>query len=241
MKTGLMIIAVLLILCSAAYVVISEPPSERGYFVSPAYASPAVTAMQSIIGGMSVGDVLVDEQVVFRIRTTAGGLSPFQRAQIVADRLEQLMGDTLEPEDITTGIVNGQEVVLADGEVIITADPAHAKLNGTTPTALSNLWAQRLENVVAGRPVDEPPTNTTSVSEKVVPIISVGSGLRIGGALVSGSSDKMDEVKAVAQIEGNFGRSVRIRALVPVSTENVVQQISRVPQTSVIGLVDIKL
>jgi hypothetical protein len=46
---------------------------------------------------------------------------------------------------------------------------------------------------------------------------------------------------AVAQVEGQFGNAVRVRILVPVSTTNVVQNIRRVPGTSVIGLVDIQL
>lgn len=211
-------------------------------FISPdstlpaASGSPAVTARESFLGGSSVGEVLVDDQVVFRIRTSAGGYTPFERAQVIAARLEQLMGDSLQPEDITTGRVRGLEVVLARGEVVVTADPAHALISDTTPIELADLWAQRLENAVAGRPVTETP-----VAQKVVPIISVGSGARVGGALVAGAQDKLDEVKAVAQIEGDFGRSVRVRALIPVSTEDVVQEISRVPETSVIGLVDIRL
>ncbi len=146
------------------------------------------------------------------------------------------MGDTLQPEDITTGRVNGQEVVLAEGEVVVTADQEHARINATTPTALAKFWAQRVVNAVEGRPVEETP-----VGEKVVPIISVGTGTRVGGALVSGSRTRLREVVAVAQIEGQLGTAVRMRALVPVSTEDVVREIRRVPETSVIGLVDIRL
>lgn len=204
--------------------------------VYPVHAAGAVTAREARIAGISVGEVLFDDQVVFRIRTSAGGYTPFQRAQIVAGRLEELMGDALQPEDITTGRVGGQEVVLAEGKIVVTADEPHARMNRTTPMALANLWAQRLENAVAGRPVTETP-----VAEKVVPIISVGTGTRVGGALVAGARDKVDEVVAVAQIEGRFGAAVRVRALVPVSSENVVERIRRVPGTSVIGLVDIRL
>lgn len=82
----------------------------------------------------------------------------------------------------------------------------------------------------------------TSAPQKIVPIISVGSGLRLGGALVTGPNQStLNRVVAVGQIDGNFNQSVRVRVLVPVSSQNVVQHISRVPGTSVIGLVDIKI
>lgn len=85
------------------------------------------------------------------------------------------------------------------------------------------------------------PAYAANTPQKVVPIISVGKGVRVGGALVTGSASKVDQVKAVAQVEGSFSKSVRVRILVPVSSENVVQKISRVPGTSVTGLVDIKI
>lgn len=224
------------VISAAVYTVVSTRTTEGGAIISPAYASPAVTARETRLAGRSVGEVLIDGQVVFRIRTSAGGYTPFQRAQIVADRLEVLMGDSLQPEDITTGRVNDQEVVLAEGEVVVTADQEHARINATTPTGLAKFWAQRVENAVEGQPVEETP-----VGEKVVPIISVGTGTRVGGALVSGSRTRLDEVVAVAQIEGQLGTAVRMRALVPVSAEDVVREIRRVPETSVIGLVDIRL
>ncbi len=206
--------------------------------VSPAYAAPDASARQATIGGRQVGEVLVDGEVVLRIRTSAGGRSPYQRAQTVADRLNQLMGDTIEAEDITTGIVNGQEVVLVDGQVLVTADANHARLNGTTPEMLAQSWANNLQVAFGGEALRA--TSSEPTSQKIVPIISAGSGVRVGGAQVTGPRSRVDDVVAVAQIEGSLG-SIRGRVLVPVSAQNVVQNISRVPQTSVTALVDIRL
>ena len=232
MKTKILLLLIVIAALSAVLYV----PSAR-MTSTPAYAaSPEVTAREVTISGKQAGEVLVGGQVAFRIRTSAGGFTPYQRAQTVAQRIQGLMGDSLQPEDITMGRINGQDVVMAKGQVIVTADRAHARLNGTTPAALASLWSSRLSNAVAGRPL-----TSTRVGEKIVPIISVGSGTRVGGALVSGASSRLDEVIAVAQIEGRFGNAVRVRALVPVSTTNVISNIKRVPQTAVIGLVDIKL
>jgi hypothetical protein len=127
--------------------------------------------------------------------------------------------------------------VLAKNQVVVTADEAHARINGTTTTALASTWARRLQAAAGGTSVDQ----TTAVGEKIVPILSIGSGTRVGGAVVSGDAARLGEVVAVAQVEGQFGNAVRVRILVPVSTTNVVQNIRRVPGTSVIGLVDIQL
>jgi hypothetical protein len=80
-----------------------------------------------------------------------------------------------------------------------------------------------------------------TTAQKVVPILSVGTGLRVGVALVAGSSEQVAKVKVVAQIEGQFGDRVRVRALVPVSSEDVIRNIQRVPGTAVIGVADIRL
>ena len=236
MKIKFTTILLVLAVCATVYAVISNPASTTGPVITPAYAQVEATAQAGTINGSPIGDVLVGDTIVFRLRTPAGGLSPYERAQQVAGRLNLMLNNSLQPSDIRTGRVNGQQVVMAKGEVLVTADQEHARINGTTPRGLANQWALRLENSVSARQIQDTPT-----SQKVVPIISVGSGLRVGGALVTGSQSSLRQVVAVAQVEGQFGNAVRVRALIPVSTENVIQNIRRVPQTSVIGLVDIPL
>lgn len=75
--------------------------------------------------------------------------------------------------------------------------------------------------------------------QKAVPILSLGSGLRVGMALVTGPSFQVDKVKVVAQIEGDF-KGARIRALVPIETESL-RELHRVPETSVSGIADLRL
>jgi len=207
--------------------------------ISTAYAATNAMAREATISGRQVGEVIVDGDVVLRIRSAAGGLSAYRRGQIVADRLNLLTGDSTKPEEITTGIVNGQEVVLAGGQILVTADTTHARLNGTTPTILANQWAGNLRVAFGGEELAV--VAATPTAEKIVPIISLGQGTRIGGAQVTGPKNRVSEVVAVAQIEGTFQGAVRVRILVPVSSENIVEKISRVPQTSVTALVDIKI
>lgn len=216
--------------------------------ISPVYAAVAAVAHEAAIDGLQVGEVLMGEKVLLRIRTAAGGLTAVQRGQVVADRLNELTGEATKPESITTGTANGQEVVMVDGQVLVTADSAHAKLNSTTPTILAQHWAENVraaftaaEGVETAEAKTEDVVASVPTSEKIVPIISAGKGVRIGGAQVTGPRDRVHEVVAVAQLEGDYQGAVRARVLVPVSSENVVENISRVPQTSVNALVDIKL
>jgi hypothetical protein len=88
-------------------------------------------------------------------------------------------------------------------------------------------------------------TNNDTESTRVVPILSVGRGTFAGAVQVSGPRELVDQVKAVAQIEGQtkIGTDVRVRALIPVSTRGVSDpsKLSRVKGVGVSALVDVKL
>ena len=83
---------------------------------------------------------------------------------------------------------------------------------------------------------------------KVVPIISVGVGLGttggsyIGAAQVQGPKAALDQVQAVAQIEGSFLSAVRLRGLVPVDSLNpLAGKLHRIYGVGVTALVDFQL
>ena len=79
---------------------------------------------------------------------------------------------------------------------------------------------------------------------KVVPILTVGlnAANAIGAAQVMGPPGQVDKVVAVAQPEARIlGGELRLRALIPVSSKNVVENIRAVESVGVSGIVDIKL
>ncbi len=80
---------------------------------------------------------------------------------------------------------------------------------------------------------------------KVVPILSVGQGVSAGAAQISGPIKAVDSVQAVAQVEGNvkIGTSLRLKALIPVSTRSVKDstRLKRVYGVGITGLVDVRL
>jgi len=79
---------------------------------------------------------------------------------------------------------------------------------------------------------------------KVVPIISGGINSRkaIGAAQVMGPRSQVEKVKAVAQIEQDlFGKEVKIRAMIPIESKDIVRDIKRVEGVGISGIVDLKL
>lgn len=83
---------------------------------------------------------------------------------------------------------------------------------------------------------------TWRVSTKVVPILSVGNkGKAIGIAQVQGPKVDVDKVVAIAQPEFTFLGELRLRAMIPVSSKNVVENIRAVPNVGVSGIIDIRL
>ncbi|MEG1824502.1 MAG: hypothetical protein RRY12_08895 [Cloacibacillus sp.] len=76
---------------------------------------------------------------------------------------------------------------------------------------------------------------------KVVPIVSLGDGTRIGAAQVGATTqDAIDRTKAVAQIEGNF-QSVHATALIPIDSTNPLQRFRRVKGVGVTAIINVQL
>lgn len=78
-------------------------------------------------------------------------------------------------------------------------------------------------------------------STKVVPIVSIGDGTRIGAAQVSGPSSAVNRTKAVAQLETSFQDKLRVKVLVPIDSENPLQQFRRVQGVGVSAIIDLRL
>jgi len=241
----------------------------------------SVASRAQDVGGQQVGEVLVNNDVVFRIRTGAGGFSAPQRAKIVADRLADMVNSgNLSANDVRETVMNGEHVLTANDELLITADAFHAEANGTTPAALASMWQRNLRQALMGETVasagegaaesrgthlaqpadtvtssgssgeDHPADRSGAASiedvgptlrTKIVPILSAGTGIRLGAAQVTGPERDTDDVKAVAELEANWKGNVRARLYVPISDLNVTRGIHRVPRVGVSALADVRL
>lgn len=112
----------------------------------------SVTSAPASIDGNQVGEVMVDNEVVLRIRTAAGGFSAPRRGEIVAERLRNLVLGGLEPDQVRAAQKRGMAVVMTETDLIITADKAHARMNNTTPAQLAITWADNLASALGGDP-----------------------------------------------------------------------------------------
>ncbi len=76
---------------------------------------------------------------------------------------------------------------------------------------------------------------------KVVPIVSIGDGARIGAAQVGANTQSaIDRTQAVAQLEGEFS-SLRATALIPIDSLNPLKQFRRVKGVGVTAIINVKL
>lgn len=86
-------------------------------------------------------------------------------------------------------------------------------------------------------------TDTNKSATKVVPILSAGINSRkaIGAAQVMGPKSAVDQVKAVAQLEQDLFGEIKVRAMVPVSSDKDLSNIHRIEGVAVSGIVDLRL
>lgn len=240
-----------------------------GVSSSVAYAdrheTPRVTDRQSTVNGVTVGEVLINDAAVIRMRTSAGGFTAHERARIIAGRLQQWLAGPHSPDDISAreGRFGGAELRAA-GRLIAHVNEAEAAEIGSTAMGLATAWHSNILSamgvepavpVMADQPTGDPGTVTEvdpeqieevaaeppqpeGYSDKIVPIFSLGRGARIGAARVNGPSDAVARVQGVTQLETRFRNFLVIDIYVPVTTEGGLDRVQRVGLTAIgdIGL-----
>lgn len=78
-------------------------------------------------------------------------------------------------------------------------------------------------------------------STKVVPIVSFGSGTKIGAAQVAGPEKAVNSTKAVARLDLSFQGKIGVNVLIPIDSENPLQRFRRVQGVGVSAIIDYKL
>ncbi len=112
--------------------------------------------LASLAAGLSLpaqaqdgGEVIIGQQLVLRIRYPAGSYSIKERADLVTERINEVLGSAaFNPSDVKVAMQNKEYVVLIDGKLLITADKKTADFNGSTTEQLANIWADNLRRVI---------------------------------------------------------------------------------------------
>ncbi len=207
--------------------------------------TPTVSARATTVNNAEVGEVLMGDTVVVRLVASAGGFTPGERAQIVASRLMNAMGQGHTWQDVRTERIGSQYALYMGNNLLVTADPRAARAQNVTVAQLAGQWRGNVQTAlrVTGTPVVAGTTETwpswTNPGNKVVPIISAGSpGVRLGAAQVVGPQERIAQVQAVFQVDLEFQRAARIRVFVPSSS---LTALNRVQGTAVSALLQYTL
>lgn len=231
-----------------------------------AYEGPWATVERQIVGNEERGKIRVEEQAVLEIQTSAGGLSGYERSVIVAKRLNDALSAGVRPDQIRAAEMNGMSVLMAGDRILITVNSEEAYRHGTSVAGLASTWAHAIGQALGGQPavpVTPPPTDPTVAPgpdepveptpleedwtppepyrDKIVPIVSVLEGFRVGVARVNGPSSKVELVQAVAQLESDYERVLVMNLYVPISTEVPGKTLDRVQGVGVTAIGDIRI
>lgn len=122
-----------------------------------ALSSAAVSFRSAERDGARVAEVLIEDRVVIVVRTSAGGYTPLERAEIVANRLRGALSEEVTAGDVQDGpVASGRGVFVANHLIVAVYEP-EAEAHGATPDALAKLWR---DNILLARgltlPEEEP-------------------------------------------------------------------------------------
>lgn len=225
---------------------------------------PTITDRANRINNQTVGEVLVNGQIVIRMRTSAGGFSAPERARIVAERIRNWVSGPFSPYDLAVHRGSGGAAELrAHGDLIVDVNPSEARALGSSAMGLAQAWQTNIQTAMGVSPsVGTPVTGgggsggqvgsgaqggggrgnydwrNVRYEDKIVPILSIGGSTAIGMARVNGPQARVRDVIACTQLEMRWRGVLEIDVYVPVRTRG---GLDRVQQVGVTGLLDIEI
>jgi hypothetical protein len=110
---------------------------------------PDIKAEKLTQAGSVLGRVLIDETPVIEYLVTAGWYDGYERALIAAGNIRKVLSAGAASHHFRAGQISGYEAVVADGEKIVTVDPADAQYNQTPAVRLARSWADNIANAIA--------------------------------------------------------------------------------------------
>jgi hypothetical protein len=203
-------------------------------------------AHRATADGKDVGEVLLDDKVVIRFNVDAGDQSPAQRAEAVANRLNNALQNDAGWQQFTVQATNGGNGVYAGNKLIAMATRDDAQAAGTNTRDLAFDWRDNIITTLGGKVPSRGGQegdydSWEGAKQKWVPILDVtNNGIRVGAAQVAGPAEKVEQVKAVALLGLNFKGTARIKVYVPIDDLSV-SNFNRVQGVSVWAIGDLKI
>lgn len=106
------------------------------------------TVERVLVGDREAGIVKINGIEVVGINSTAGGLTGYERALVLAKRLNDVFAAGVSPDDFRADVVQGMNVVLYKDKVLVTADQGEADLIGIQRAELAEQWAAAIRTAV---------------------------------------------------------------------------------------------
>ncbi len=209
-----------------------------------------VEAIQEEDVDVEAGRVVVGEQEVLVLAAPIGGFSGYERALIVADRLNRLIQAGAKARDVVLSERDGMPVIEVQERLLVSVTAADGQLLNESPQRLAEQWAHNIRAALGNGEEAAAATAqatqaeaeiwrpTEPYDEKYVPILSLLEGTRVGVARINGPRSRVKEVQAVTQFSINFRKVLEIDIYVPVRVSG---SLDRVQGVGVTGLGDLKL
>lgn len=241
-------------IAAALHEVLGTQPQPSAATAAP--EPPVVEAREVQADGGSVGVLLIDGKEVVRILAKSGSFGPARRAEILAQRLRKLIAEGLQPSEVVAGSLRSLTIVKGRDQMLIGIEPTEAEKHGKLPSAVAKQWAGAISGALTAHyaPRQEiagatPPEAGGTASEadyekyedRWVPIVSILEGTKLGVARVTGPSDRVGLVQAVAQLETHWNNFLELDLYIPISTQVPGTVLDRVQGCGVTGLGDINI
>lgn len=225
-------------------------PSSQSYHAT-VKPGPVVKA-----GLPASADVFVNDKFALRIPASAAGMSPKQRAQVVANRLNNAFASGYTWEQMRVGETKGMYTVSIGPRLIVTADAYSARAMGISRGQLASDWAHNTVVALGGQPETiamnlQPPVpvqtkvagsqqemaalNWTTENTKSVPLLFAVNGNQMGNVTVAGSQSALNNVNSVLVYQNTNGQAT-MWTFVPITGTTTTGTLTRV---NGVGLVSV--
>jgi hypothetical protein len=212
---------------------------------------PQLTVVRMEVAGLDAGEVRIADRELMLLAVRAGGLSGYERAVIVVERINRMVREGVTPDSFTYRSYGDYAVVESRGRSVVMVTRDDARFAGAGVNDLARTWTSRLRLALGGSEVSADGSQTAGgnaewrpsepYDDKFVPILSILQGIRIGVARVNGPRSQVNLVQAVGQFEIEFRDFLEIDVYVPISTREPGRSLSRIQSVGVTGLGDLRL
>lgn len=107
-----------------------------------------ITVQKEDQGNYEVGSILIGGKKVIAYRSDAAGYNPFERAEIVAKKIENLLANGADVRNLRPAVQNGHYIGSINGDVLFTVDSQTAQRSGLGMQNLTVSWVNNIRNAL---------------------------------------------------------------------------------------------